>query len=149
MQVNWTVEDGSFDSPTEDKTVRVDLMQGQYTDNNNMEIIASDMDPTVCETSWHVSLDIPAGTNYYLKLYSKDLMECFGPKFSIQAPLYKRDLDQTKSQQGVPMVVPVADGIVRDSSIVRNIISSASHKVDSNLANLTAGLLVFGAFLWA
>jgi hypothetical protein len=148
--VSWIVEQGAFDGEYSDDVIDLDLMKGNYVTNQLEGPIKTGMDNTVFDTLWHVNSTTPAGKDYFLRLQSKDRIQCFTPLFSInEFNGVSGAILKPRSQKGVPMVMPAAPvSNNQKRSIVEKVVaSSSSRKADGSVANLIAGLLVFGAFL--
>jgi hypothetical protein len=149
--VSWIVDSDAFKNDNSDATVDLYLMKGDYETSKLVGPIKTNMDNDVFEILWYVNKTLPIGDDYILNLRSKNIIQCFSPIFPVKA--FNGDSgssEQILSHKGVPMVVPAAPGrIHKRSSIVENAVSSSPRKADGRLANLIAGLLVFGAFLWA
>ncbi|KAG2174092.1 hypothetical protein INT44_000206 [Umbelopsis vinacea] len=138
--------DGAFDGKNKDATLELNLLKGNYVAYQFEGPIKTDMDNEVCDTLWYVNKTLPVGDDYFLQLKSSKEMDCKSSFFSIKA--FSGDNSaQSLLHEGVPMVVPAAPGTVQKRSLVEKVASASSRKADSSLANLVAGLLVFGAFL--
>ncbi|KAI9287763.1 hypothetical protein BC943DRAFT_318780 [Umbelopsis sp. AD052] len=146
VMISWITQDGAFDGKNKDTTLELNLLKGNYVAYQFEGPIKTNMDNEVCDTLWYVNKTLPVGDDYFLQLKSSKVMDCKSSFFSIKA--FSGDNSaQSLLHEGVPMVVPAAPGTVQKRSLVEKVASASSRKADSSLANLVAGLLVFGAFL--
>lgn len=129
-------------------SIDIDLMRDHHGQNNVVDVVKQNLNSTSRSTLWYINSSLPVADDYYLRISSKSAMRCYGPNFAIQE-FHGEDLTNRTSNSLVdtPMVEQPG-GLWKENRITRNLAASKSQKVDTNLSNLVAGLLVFGAFLW-
>jgi len=150
--ISWSVQSNVFGDtthfPTSSTGIDVDLMRGQHEQNIIVDSIKQNLDTASRSTLWYINSSLPIADNYYLRISSNSTMQCYGPKFALQEFHGDNLANRTSnSLVGTPKIEPETKPAVEDRT-VRNVVASSSQTVNSNLANLVAGLLVFGAFLW-
>ncbi|KAJ2963861.1 hypothetical protein NQZ79_g1129 [Umbelopsis isabellina] len=145
--ISWVVEPNAL---TDHSDVEVDLLQEAKGHDNVIGKIKSKISSDTRSIAWYIDDAVPIDNTYYIRISSQSSMKCYGPSFTIRK--FHGD-DMTKmaknqSNQKSSMVIPAGDPQENHQITNQNAMASSSHSMDSNLTNLVAGLLVFGAFLW-
>jgi hypothetical protein len=132
--ISWIVEPNTI---TDDADLDVDLMQEANGLGNVVEKIKSKISSDTRSIAWYIDNTIPVDNGYYIRISSQPSMKCYGSHFAIQKfhGDHVTKMTPKSSDQRSPMVIPAG-------------YPEENHRMASNLTNLVAGLLVFGAFLW-
>ncbi|KAG2171731.1 hypothetical protein INT43_008111 [Umbelopsis isabellina] len=145
--ISWVVEPNAL---TDHANIEVDLLQLAKGREDVIGKIKSKISSDTRSIAWYIDNSIPVDDSYYIRISSHPSMKCYGPTFNIGkfhgddiAKMAKKSSNQKSS-----IVVPAGDPQENLQVANQNTIASSSHRMDNNLTNLVAGLLVFGAFLW-